>query len=1427
MKKITFVFILLLSGLTLGFGQSYKMSNGKITASGSGTFYDDGGLGSGHGSNKTLTQTFSAPAGQYLTFTFSEFDLGINDYLYIYDGASTSSQLLGSYTRTTAPGTIRTSEAGGSLTFYFTSDNSASANGSGWAARYGSGGGNNTVLTGENCANSAPFCTGTNYNFPNSTGVPSLGGGGIYGCLGSTPNPVWYYMQVANPGNIQITINQVSNGGTPIDVDFIAWGPFSSLAAGCGSLSTSNDVDCSYSTAATEVVDIPNAQAGQFYILLMTNFNGAAGHISFSQTNVGPGSGSTNCGILCSTVANNGPVCIGNTFNLTATSVTNATAYNWTGPNGYTSSSQNPTGVTPPSTAGTYPYTLVVTTPTGTCTATTTVTVRPTPVASAGTTTTITCIQPSALLDGSSNIAGSTLTWTGPGVAGASDPANALQAGTYTITAALNGCSSTATIAVTSNTTVPVPSFTTPDGTVLNCIIQAVNLNGSATPAGATVSWTGPSGAIAGNPANVSAPGTYTLTASDPSNGCTATTNVVVTSNGATPNISVASSPNTTIISCTDSAIVLTGSSNTPNITDGWVGPNGGIPGNPITVTSAGQYTYQITDNGNGCQSSSTVNITLDTLAPAIQATVPNNNITCAQTSVSLTGSSTSNPVSYAWTLNGAAVSGNPITVTDSGLYVLVITNTANGCTSTTSQLITKDLTAPNAGITAPNTTLTCVITSVSLLGTSTTTGGVTFSWDGPTGVSTSNPLTTSTPGTYTLTVTNPTNGCTSQQTVVISEDIAQPNVSFTTPLGTTLDCNTPTLTLNGASTLGTATLAWSGSSGTLAGNPATVGSPDTYTITATDPANGCQSVATVTVVSTGAQPNVSYTASAPGITCAIPSVTLTGASITPGVTIAWTNSAGPLSGNPVIVSTAGNYTVTVTDPGTGCVSSSSAFVAMDTIRPSATIFPSITTLTCASPSSNLTGSSTTPGAMYGWTGPSGPLAGNPVSVNTAGTYTLTVANPANGCIRTQTVTLGSNTAVPAVTISSSTTVLTCTTTFISLTANGSPGNVNYAWSGSGTGSNPVVNATNPGTYGVTVVDPANGCSASNSIIITQNTTSPGASAGPNGILNCDGSPVPMTGSSPLGGVTFVWSGPGQFVDSVATTSNNVVGTYTLTVTNPANGCTATSMMSILTNTNVPNVNAGLNQNIKCNKPTVQLTGSSSTPNATFEWTYQPPAPTTVPPAAAPVTPNNTSAICTTAVAGTYTLTVTNPATGCKAKDVMVVSNTPPPNAVASATPVVGYVPLDVTFSSAGTTGSNTYLWNFDNGATTTTAHPAVTFIEAGIYDVFLVTSISGQCKDTAWVSVEVKEVTEVIIPNIFSPNGDNSNDLFFPKTKAVAELTIDIWDRWGKHITTFDGLTGNWNGAGSSDGTYFYIAKGRGKDKSEIEQTGFVLLVK
>ncbi|MFN5984697.1 MAG: T9SS type A sorting domain-containing protein [Fluviicola sp.] len=123
--------------------------------------------------------------------------------------------------------------------------------------------------TNVNCSIPNPICSGSPINFTaqaNGTAASTVNPGNNYGCLFTSPNPSWYYLQIAVGGSLVVDITAGS------DVDYAIWGPFPSVAnaiANCNSYGV--PTDCSYSPSPTEQVNIP-VLAGQTYVLLVTNF---------------------------------------------------------------------------------------------------------------------------------------------------------------------------------------------------------------------------------------------------------------------------------------------------------------------------------------------------------------------------------------------------------------------------------------------------------------------------------------------------------------------------------------------------------------------------------------------------------------------------------------------------------------------------------------------------------------------------------------------------------------------------------------------------------------------------------------------------------------------------------------------------------------------------------------------------------------------------------------------------------------------------------------------------------------------------------------------------------------------------------------------------------------------------------------------------
>lgn len=167
-----------------------------------------------------------------------------------------------------------------------------------------------------------------------------------------------------------------------------------------------------------------------------------------------------------------------------------------------------------------------------------------------------------------------------------------------------------------------------------------------------------------------------------------------------------------------------------------------------------------------------------------------------------------------------------------------------------------------------------------------------------------------------------------------------------------------------------------------------------------------------------------------------------------------------------------------------------------------------------------------------------------------------------------------------------------------------------------------------------------------------------------------------------------------------------------------------------------------------------------------------------------------------------------------------------------TATPTLGVAPTTVNFAStsqAPWVPIVNYDWNLGNGivengtsATTINNYPTT-----GIYTVTLVITDSQGCKDSTAREINI---INVIVPNVFTPNGDNINDEFFVQSNGLSNIECSIYDRWGKKIHEWNSPGGRWNGKTDSgtacnDGTYYYVVKYTDTAAHSQTQTGFIQL--
>lgn len=138
-----------------------------------------------------------------------------------------------------------------------------------------------------NCSQANSLCGSLGVPFANTHQGIHAEPGNAYGCLGSTPNPTWFYLPVSNAGTINLTVEQntaIDFAGNVLDVDYIVYGPFSDPVTPCSTHFTQNNiVSCSYSASGIEHPVIANGQVGQYYLLMTTNFSNQAGYIRITM----------------------------------------------------------------------------------------------------------------------------------------------------------------------------------------------------------------------------------------------------------------------------------------------------------------------------------------------------------------------------------------------------------------------------------------------------------------------------------------------------------------------------------------------------------------------------------------------------------------------------------------------------------------------------------------------------------------------------------------------------------------------------------------------------------------------------------------------------------------------------------------------------------------------------------------------------------------------------------------------------------------------------------------------------------------------------------------------------------------------------------------------------------------------------------------
>ena len=412
----------------------------------------------------------------------------------------------------------------------------------------------------------------------------------------------------------------------------------------------------------------------------------------------------------------------------------------------------------------------------------------------------------------------------------------------------------------------------------------------------------------------------------------------------------------------------------------------------------------------------------------------------------------------------------------------------------------------------------------------------------------------------------------------------------------------------------------------------------------------------------------------------------------------------GPTDSLVALLGGEGMYTVLVENLANGCLDSASITVIRNEVLPAVVAGPDLVIDCVTDTVSPITiGTDLGPNMIYSWSSTSGGILGDSLlnpSFFSAGVYILEVFNNQNLCSDLDTLVVTDIRALPDVAILPPA-VLTCADVAISLDATPSDqGHHLYSWTGPGTITSsstlsPVIQL--PGWYILISVDTVNQCERVDSILVTQDIVPPVPAIASPDSLDCTNPSVVLDASASQPGlVTFAWTTSSGNILSGGTGPNPVVnggGMYTVLITDPANGCTILDSVFVYQDPNLPVASIQDADTLTCLVDELMLTATfqSPNPNVTFAWST----------VGGQIISGGTSTSPLIGAPGTYTVVLTDPATGCTATDQVVVLENVivPVVTLPDPGPLTCLVnQLDLTAVPQNYPGALAYAWSTVNG---------------------------------------------------------------------------------------------------------------------------------
>lgn len=780
---------------------------------------------------------------------------------------------------------------------------------------------------------------------------------------------------------------------------------------------------------------------------------------------------------------------------------------------------------------------------------------------------------------------------------------------------------------------------------------------------------------------------------------------------------------------------------------------------------SSGNYMVSVTSAGESITESFTINN-----PPAIVASITNQtSIDCNNSTATATVSATGGTgnLSYLWdnndqtaTATGLSAGNHSVTVFDS-----------NQCQEVQTVNIASDTFSPTAEA-GQSATLNCTNNTVQLNGAGSDTGGnISYQWQTGNGSITSG-ATTLTPtvsaaGTYTLTVTNNSNGCASSDFVFVTNNGTLPTANAGQSMVLNCNVNQVALNGNGSSSGANFTYQWTGGnivSGATTLTP-TVSSAGTYVLTVTDNQNGCESVASVSVDEDTQAPNT-VIANLNLLDCNQNDVVLNGSGSSQGtdITYQWIATSGNITGSTTASNTtanaAGEYCLTTTNNQNGC--SSQSCVTIIAASAPTTSVTSQGMVTCNGATDAFISVSSTGGSGtydYLW---STQATSSTIQGLGAGIYSVTTTDE-NQCTNVISVTITEPTALTLSLSSTAVSALNANDGTATANGGGGTGILTYIWSNSETTAQ-IINLAS-GTYSVTVTD-ENNCTTTGDVSIGDFDCALTINEITANNVACNGeatgqATVDATSESTL---SYAWSSGGN----AATEINLAVGLYTVTVSDATN-CEAIQSVTITESSAIVlQTSSTVASSSAATDGTAIVSAQGGTGNYTFLWNDA---------------QNQTTDIATDLQVGDYCVTVTD-TNGCEQIGCVSVTVSGcaslAANTTSTATSCNGFDDGTATINVIGGSGTYSYAWSSGGVGVTETD------LTAGVY--FVTVTDTDDCSLVGEVTVEQPSAltVQLVEQNNIECAGQTSGSATVQANGGTSGYTY-AWSNGGEGATQMD----------------------------------------